>query len=86
MNTENIIHDLASFAINTRFEDIPAEAVDEVKILLMDSIGCALAALTIDKGKMTVALSKRLGGPSESSIIGMKDKVSCVSAVLANGE
>lgn len=86
MNTDNITHDLARFAINTRYEDIPAEAVDELKILLMDSIGCALAALTTDKGKMTVALAKRLGGPPESSIIGMKGKVSCGSAALANGE
>jgi len=86
MNADNITHDLAGFATSTRYEDIPAEAVDEVKILLMDSIGCALASLTTDKGKMTVALSKRLGGPPESSIIGVKDKVSCSSAALANGE
>jgi 2-methylcitrate dehydratase PrpD len=86
MNTDNITHDLARFAINTRYEDIPKEAVDELKILLMDSIGCALGALTTDKGKMTVALSQRLGGSPESSIIGMKGKVSCGSAALANGE
>lgn len=86
MIIDNITHDLASFAINTRYEDIPAPAVHELKILLMDSIGCALAALTTDKGKMTVALSKRMGGPPESSIIGIGGKVSCNSAALANGE
>ncbi len=80
MKTDNITHDLARFAINIQYEDIPAEAVDELKTLLIDSIGCALAALTTGKGKMTVALAKRLGGPPESSIIGMKGKVSCGSA------
>ncbi len=86
MVTDNITRDLASFIVNTHYQDIPDEAINEVKLLLMDSIGCALAAITTDKGKMTVALAKRLGGPSESSIIGLKDKLSCSSAVLANGE
>ena len=86
MNVGNITHDLASFAISTRYEDLPAPAVSEAKTLFMDSIGCALAALTTDKGKMTVALSKRFGVPPESSIIGINGKVSCSSAALANGE
>jgi 2-methylcitrate dehydratase PrpD len=33
-----------------------------------------------------VALARRLGGPSESSIIGIGDKVSCSNAAFANGE
>ena len=68
MNSEEITRDLAHFAIDTRYEDIPDQDIYEAKYLLMDTIGCALAALSIDKGKMTVALSKRYGGPLESSI------------------
>jgi 2-methylcitrate dehydratase PrpD len=86
MNAEDIIRDLAAFAIDTRYEDIPAPAVHEAKMLLMDSVGCALGALTTDKGKMTVALSKRQGGPPESSIIGIEGRVSASAATLANGE
>jgi 2-methylcitrate dehydratase PrpD len=86
MNAEEIIRELASFATGAKYEDIPAPAMHEAKILFMDSIGCGLAALTTDKGKMTVALSKRLGGPPESSIIGISGRVSCSSAALANGE
>ncbi len=58
MNSEDIIRDMADFAIDTRLEDLPAAAVEETKILLMDSIGCALGALTTNKGKMTMALEK----------------------------
>lgn len=86
MTDENITRDLANFALSTRYEDIPAAAIEELKILLMDSIGCGLAALTTDKGKMSAALAKRLGGSPESSIIGIRDRVSCSSAALANGE
>ena len=86
MNAEDIIRRMADFAVNTRYEDIPAPALHEARILLMDSVGCALGALTTDKAKMTVALAKRFGGPPESSIIGIAGRVSCNSAALANGE
>jgi 2-methylcitrate dehydratase PrpD len=86
MNSEDIIRALADFAVNARYEDIPAPAVHETKILLMDSVGCALGALTTNKGKMTAALSKRYGGRPESSIIGIEGRVSSNSAALANGE
>jgi 2-methylcitrate dehydratase PrpD len=52
----------------------------------MDTVGCALGALATEKGKMNVALAKRYGGPPESSIIGVGDKVSCSNAAFANGE
>lgn len=77
---------LAQFALQTSWEDLPPAIVRETKLVLMDSIGCALGALTTDKGKMSAALGRRLGGPAESSIIGVAGKVSCLSAALANGE
>lgn len=86
MNSEEITHELADFAINTTYEEVPAQDIYEAKYLLMDSIGCALAALSTDKGKMMVSLSKRYGGPQESSIIGVTGKVSCGNAAMANGE
>jgi len=82
----NLTQELASFAVDTKYEDLPVSVVHEAKLLLLDSIGCALAAITTDKGKMSLALARRLGGPPESSIIGMGGKVSCSSAALANGE
>jgi 2-methylcitrate dehydratase PrpD len=68
---------LAEFIIKTKWEDLPEKAIHDTKFLLLDSIGDALAALTTDQGKMTLALARRLGGPPESSIIGTTDKVSC---------
>jgi len=78
--------ELARFSVETAWEDLPAPVVHETKRLLLDSIGCALAGIAIDPGKIAVALARRLGGPPEASIIGVGDKVSCSSAVLANGQ
>ncbi len=81
-----ITRELARFAIETKWENLPASIVQETKQVLMEHIGCTLAALSTDKGKMMAALGRRFGGPPEASIIGLGDKVSCSSAALANGE
>jgi 2-methylcitrate dehydratase PrpD len=81
-----ITRELAKFAVETQWQDLPASIVQETKLILMESIGCALGALSTDKGKMNAALAMRFGGPPESSIIGLGDKVSCSNAALANGE
>lgn len=82
----NLVNELARFVVDTKFEDLPGAVIQEAKRSLLDSIGCALASLSTEKGKMCAALARRLGGQPESSIIGVGDKVSCSSAALANGE
>jgi 2-methylcitrate dehydratase PrpD len=77
---------LVHFILTTKYEDIPADVAEETKYLIMDSIGIAIGGLVTDPGKMAVALAKRLGGPPESSIIGVNGKVSCSNATLANGQ
>ena len=83
---ESITAELARFAAETKFEDLPPEVVKETKLILLDTLGCGLAALATDKGKMNVALARRLGGPAESSIVGVREKVACTNAAFANGE
>ncbi len=81
-----ISDDLVYFLIKTEFEDLPPEVVHEAKRSLLDAIGCAVAGIATDKGKIAVSVAKRLGGPQESSIVGIGDRVSCVNAAMANGE
>jgi 2-methylcitrate dehydratase PrpD len=83
---KNLSQELAEFVVATRWEDLPSSTVQDVKYLLLDAFGCALSALSTDKGKMVISLAGRMGGTAESSIIGRGDKISCVSATLANGE
>ena len=85
-NASPELEGLAKFACNTKYEDLPPKVLRDVKFFLMDSIGCGLAGVTTDPGKMIISLAKKLGGPAESSIIGVAGKVSSVNAVLANGQ
>jgi 2-methylcitrate dehydratase PrpD len=82
----NLAEEFANFSVNTRYDDLPPSIVHETKRLLLDSIGCALGGIRTAPGEMAIALAKRLGGPPESSIIGVKGKVSCSGAALANGQ
>ena len=82
----NICRDLAKFAVDIRWEDLPPNLVHETKRILMDSTGCILGAQTIDKGKVSLSLAKKLGGAPEATIYGAGDKVSLMTAALVNGE
>lgn len=82
----NVMEALVRFATETRFEDLPEEVVHESKRILLDAVGCALGGLGSDKGEIAVGLAKRLSGPSEATIIGTGDRVSCYGAAFANGE
>ena len=50
-----LIDQLSSFAVNTRFDGLPVEVVDETKRLILDSVGCALAAIEQARGSTFVA-------------------------------
>jgi 2-methylcitrate dehydratase PrpD len=80
------VQKIANFVVDTQYEDLPADVLHATKYLILDSIGCGLASVTTDRGKMSIAMAKKMGGPPESSIIGVGDKVSNVSAAYVNGE
>ena len=64
---------------------IPAEVALHARLLILDSIGCALAA----KGELAYERALRtfqaLGGNAECAIIGSKHRLPVTSAVMLNG-
>lgn len=77
---------LAKFVAQTGFEDLPLEVCEETKRIILDSLGCALGATTVAKGKGAIALATQLGGTPEASILGTSQRVTCVNAAFANSE
>ena len=82
----SVTQELADFAVDISYEELPLEVVHESKRLLLDSLGCAIGGLSTEKGKVSVSLARRIGGNPESTIIGTGDKVSSAPAAFANGE
>jgi 2-methylcitrate dehydratase PrpD len=83
---DDLTKKLAKFAAESQFEDLPGEVVQETKRLLLDSIGCAIGASRMERGRICAELAKKLGGPPESTILGTSTKVSQMNAAFANGE
>ncbi|MBI4334678.1 MAG: MmgE/PrpD family protein [Chloroflexi bacterium] len=83
---KSVTQQLAEFTAETRYEDLPERVVHEAKRVILDSFGCALAGMATSRGRIAVDFARRLGGPPESTIIGITDMVSCTGAAFANGE
>ena len=83
---EDIIGTVVNFMRGVRFSDLPNYVIHEMKRVILDSIGCAVGGLLTERGRIATELAVKLGGPSESSIIGTHNKVSCANAAFANGE
>jgi 2-methylcitrate dehydratase len=60
-------------------------ALRQARLLILDSIGCACAALEADAAGAVLDVVQHCGGSGEATVIGSPRKTSAVNAVLANG-
>ena len=78
---------LAQFVAQTSFDALPSDAVYEAKRIVLDSIGCALAASGQLKGRVGIEYAQILGGiDSTATIFGSAQRSSIFGAAFANGE
>lgn len=77
---------MADFFANTRYEDLPPDAIDGAKKSILDSFGICLAASGREPAvRSLVEFVLESGGKAESSVFGFGGKVPAVMAALANG-
>ncbi len=75
---------MAQWALDLKFEDIPEESVWEAKRFLLDSMGCALAAVKNEDMEAMYRFTEKLGGTPEASVIGREYKTNASNAALMN--
>jgi len=75
---------MARFALSLDYENIPEFAVQIAKRLLLDSIGCALAAVKLNDIQAAYRFVKQLGGKKHASLIWYGNKTSLPNAALIN--
>jgi len=80
----SISREMAEFAVNLRYDDIPQEAIHEAKRFLLDSMGCALAAVHNDDMQAMYRFIEKLGGTPEATVIGTGHKTNAPNAALMN--
>lgn len=75
---------MAEFAVNLQYSDIPPEAIHEAKRFLLDSMGCALAAVNNEDMVAMYRFTEKLGGTPEATLIGTGRKTNAPNAALMN--
>ena len=66
----SISRQMARFALELGYDTIPESARYEAKRFLLDSVGCALAALDHEDMQQAFAYIRELGGNAQATIIG----------------
>lgn len=75
---------MAEFALNLKYEDIPPDAIHEAKRFLLDSMGCALAAVQNEDMQAMYRFTEKLGGTPEATVIGTGLRTNAPNAALMN--
>ncbi len=82
---EHATRDLARYAAQFRYEDIPAEAVERMKTSLLDSIGCCLYGATLPWTQRVQAMAEAEQAAPVASLWGSGRKTSIANAAMVNG-
>jgi 2-methylcitrate dehydratase PrpD len=82
---ENATRDLAAFASALRFDDIPRDVVERIKLSALDSFGCCLFGATLPWTRKVAELALGEGARPAATLIGVGAKTSAALAALVNG-
>jgi 2-methylcitrate dehydratase len=75
---------MARFALSLRYESLPEPVVKIAKRFLLDSVGCALAAVKLSDTQAAHRYVQQLGGKSQATIIWYGDKTNLPNAAFMN--
>jgi len=81
---KTISRQIAEFAVNLKYEDLPDEVIHEVKRYLYDSVGCAFGSMNTKDVNTILEIYQEMGGADESTVIGFGDKMPAVNTALIN--
>jgi len=85
LSASAVSEQLGAFAAALRWEDIPREVRSRARHLILDAVGCALAARRFDFSGPSIQAIADLAGEGDSVVIGQKRRLPLRDAVLANG-
>jgi 2-methylcitrate dehydratase PrpD len=81
---ETVSRKLAAFAASLRYEHIPSQVIDEIKLHILDTLGIGLAASDLEYAHQILDTVRSWAGPPECTVMNYGDVLPATSAVLAN--
>ena len=82
---KRILEILAEVAVNTKYDDLPRETIDQVKRFVLDVIGCTIGSSRRPQIRILCEVLKEEGGNLYCSVFGQDFKTSPMNAALLNG-
>jgi aconitate decarboxylase len=76
---------MAGFIAGLRFEDIPEEVVDRIKLLILDAFGCAIFGARLQWSRILRETLTAVDATPECAVWGTGARLSAPHAALANG-
>jgi len=80
----SITQQMAQFALSLKYSQIPKAARKEARRFLLDSVGCALAAMNNEDMRAAGRYVKKLGGSRDATVIGSGLRTNAPQAALMN--
>lgn len=75
---------ISEFACNLKYEDLPAEVIEQAKKFIYDSVGCAYGSMNTKDVNIIRDIYSTMGGRPEATVIGFGDRIPAVNATLVN--
>ncbi|MGH7827190.1 MAG: MmgE/PrpD family protein [Candidatus Binatia bacterium] len=85
MSNETLVSQLATWVLSIKSSEIPPEVMTQAKLLMLDSLGCAIAAQNENAFTAGLAAIREVGGKPDCMVIGTRERTSLPNAVLLNG-
>ena len=76
---------IAAFVSGLRYEQLPAEIVSRIKLLILDSLGCGIYGSLPEHSKILINTLAKLDDSPDCGVWGTKQRLSAPHAALANG-
>ena len=82
---DRMIEQLAGYAAELSYEDLPPAAVHECKRRLIDTLGCLVGAFDAEPSVIARAVARRSFGTPSARILGTQESTTVELAAFANG-
>ncbi len=76
---------LARWIVATKYEDIPAAAIDQAKKSILDYVGTAIYGTTSELGRIIIDFTREQGGNPQARVIGTNIRTGSAAAAFASG-
>ena len=76
---------IAHFVAGLRYEDIPGEVKDRIKLLILDSLGCAIFGVRLEWSRILMETLAKLDSTAGCRVWGSDRRFSAPHAALVNG-